>query len=70
MSNRNRITYGCETFISDMSLQSNLKKWWLTQLAQLNNLYINGALTRFLQRSKKDYIEKIAKYFKKNIPSY
>ena len=41
MSNRNKITRGCETCISVMLLQSDLNKWRLSQLAKLDKVYIN-----------------------------
>ena len=53
----NRITCGCETFISAMLLHSDLNKWRLTELTKNEIMYINVASTRLLQRSKKDYGE-------------
>ena len=35
-----------------MLLQSDLNKWRLSQLSKLDNLYIDSASTRLLQRSK------------------
>ena len=39
-----------------MLLQYDLNKWRLIKLEKLDNLYINAASTRLLQRSKKYYI--------------
>ena len=52
----NRITCGCETFISAMFLSSDLNIWWLTQLAKLDQLYINNESTSILQISNIYYI--------------
>ena len=57
MSNRNKITYGCETCISAMLLQSVLNKRRISKLAKLDKLYINPASTRLLEISKNDFIE-------------
>ena len=57
MSNKNNITRGCETCISDMSLQSDLNKWKISQLAKLDKLYINSESTRILERPNNDFIE-------------
>ena len=54
MSNRNNITSGCETCIIAMLLQYCFNKWWLTQLEELDKLYINAVSTMILQRSKID----------------
>ena len=56
-SNRNNITCGYQTYLSAMLLQSDLKKWNLSQLVKLDKLYINYASTRLLQISKNDFIE-------------
>ena len=55
--NRNTITCGCETCISDMLLQSDSNKWRLLQLSKLDMLYINSVSTRLLQISNNDFIE-------------
>ena len=57
MSNRNTITCGCKTCISAMLLQSDINKWRLSKLEKLDNLHINYASTRLLERSKIDFIE-------------
>ena len=57
MGNRNKITCGCETFTSEMLLQSDLNKWMLSQLVKLDKLYINSASTRLLQISKHYFVE-------------
>ena len=49
--NRNKITCGCETFISSMLFQSDLNKWWLTQFEKYEKLYTKTASTRILQIS-------------------
>ena len=56
MSNRNKITCGCETCISDMLLQLDINKWRLSQLTKPDKLYINSVSTRILQISKTDFI--------------
>ena len=63
MSNRNKMTRGCETCISDMLYQSDLNKWRISQLDKLDNLYINYVSTRLLQIYKNDFIEYKKKYF-------
>ena len=40
-----------------MLLQSYLNKWRISQLAKLDKLYINPALTRLLQISKNGFIQ-------------
>ena len=57
MNNRNRITCGCETCISDMLLPSYLNKWIISQSSKLNKLCINYASTRLLEISKNVFIE-------------
>ena len=57
MSGKKKITCGCKTYISAMWLQSDLNKWWISQLAKLDKLYINSAWTRSLERSKNYFIE-------------
>ena len=54
MININKITYGCETFISAILIQFALNKWWLTQLLKFEMLYINLASGRILKIFKKD----------------
>ena len=56
MSNISKITCVCETCVSAMLIQSYLNKWRLSQLAKLDNLYINSALTRLLQISNHYFI--------------
>ena len=53
MINRNIIRCVCETCISDMSLQSVLNKWPLTQLKFFEELYDNAASNRLLKISKR-----------------
>ena len=43
MSNINKITCECKTFISAMLFQSYLNKWRLSQLAKIDKLYIISA---------------------------
>ena len=57
MSNRNKITCGFKTCISDMLLQSYLNKWRISQWSKLNKLYINSTSTRISERSNNDCIE-------------
>ena len=57
MGNRNRITCGRKTFISDMLIQSDINKWRISQVNKLEKLYINSASTRLLQRSDNYFIE-------------
>ena len=52
-----KITCGCETFISSMLLQSDINKCRISQLAKLDELYINSASTILLQIFKNDFIE-------------
>ena len=66
VSNINNITWGCKTCISEILLQSYLNKWWLSQLAKLDKLYINSASTRLLQRSKNYFIEYKNRIFSNN----
>ena len=63
MFNRNIITCGCKTRTSDMSLQLDDNKWRLSQLAKLDNLYINYASTRTLQIPKNGFIKYKNKIF-------
>ena len=56
-SNRNNITCGWEKCISAMLLQSDLNKWSLLQLAKLDKLYINPALTILSQIFIINFIE-------------
>ena len=57
MSDRNKITWGCETCISVMLLQSDINKWRISQLSKLGNLYIDSASTRHLEIYKNCFIE-------------
>ena len=57
MSDRNKITRGCETCISFMLLQPDLNKWRISQLDELDKLYINSTPTRLLERPQNDFIE-------------
>ena len=45
MSKSNKITCGCETYISAMLLRSDINKWRLSQVDKLDKLYINSAST-------------------------
>ena len=55
--NRNKITWGCKTYISDMLLQSNTNKSRIPQLSKIDKLYINYASTILLKIPKNNYIE-------------
>ena len=57
MSNKNNIICGCKTCISAMLLQSDLNKCRISQLAQLDKLYINSASTSNLEISKNYFNE-------------
>ena len=57
MSNRNKITCGCETCISAMLLQSDINKRKISQLDKFDKLHINSASTRILERYKNYLIE-------------
>ena len=57
MSDRNKITCGCETCISAMLLQSDINRWEISQLAKLDKLCINSAWPRLLEISKNDLFE-------------
>ena len=57
MSNRNNITCGCKTCISDMLLKSHLNIWRLSKLAKLDSFYINSTSTTILHIYKHDFIE-------------
>ena len=57
MSNRNKITFLCETCISAMLLKSYINQWTLSQFFKLDKLYTNYESTRLLQISKIDFIE-------------
>ena len=57
MSNRNKITCGFKTCISDMLLQSDINKWRISQWSKLYKLYINSTSTNILERSNNDCIE-------------
>ena len=57
MSNRNKITYGCETCISAMLLQSDLNKLRLSPLTKLDKFYINSESNRLLQIYNINFIE-------------
>ena len=52
-SNTDKTIFVCETCISAMLLQSGLNKWRLSQLSELENLYITTSPTRLLKISKK-----------------
>ena len=56
-SNRNKITCGYKNCIGAMLIQSDLNKWRISQLAKLDQLYIDHASTRLLEISKNDFIE-------------
>ena len=64
--NRTKITCECKTGIISMLLQLYLNTWRLSQLAKLDKLYINPALTILLQRSKHDFIEYKNQRFKRD----
>ena len=57
MSNRNNIIRGRETCISDILLQSDLNKWRISQLDQLEKLYIIFVSTRLLKIPNNYFIE-------------
>ena len=54
---RYKTTCVCKTCISVMLLQSDLNKWRILKLDKFDNLYINSAPTRLLQRPNNDFIE-------------
>ena len=57
MINRNKITRECKTCIVTMLFKSDINKWRLSQLDELDKLYNNVVSTRILQRYKIGLIE-------------
>ena len=49
MSNKNKFTCSCETFIITMLLESGLNKFSLSQLAKFDKVYNNSESTIILQ---------------------
>ena len=70
ISNRNKIICGHKICISDMLLQSYLNKWRISKVDKLENLYMNYASNRFLQRFKNDFIQYKNDIFTNNLHIY
>ena len=57
MININKIKCGCKTYISAMSLQSDINIWRISELVKVDKLYIVYASTLLLQISNSDIIQ-------------